>query len=73
MCSVPAGTTAFRRDSTPSVLVGITWKENTEGNTDIARSCSHELGGIVTGAQQGLTDVQSQGYSNYGAYYTDTP
>jgi len=69
VCSVPAGTTSFRRDSTPGVLIGIMWKENTENNADVARSCAHELAQIITGAHPELTDVQSQGYSNYGAFY----
>ena len=70
VCSVPAGTTAFRRDATPGVLIGVVWKENSEKNAEVARNCAHELAQIVTGAQPGLTDVQSQGYSNYGVYHT---
>lgn len=71
VCSVPAGTTAFRRDATPGVLVVIVWKENTNQNTEMARSSSHKLAEILAGAQPELTNVQRQGYSNYGAYSSD--
>ena len=60
-------TAAFRRDSTPSVLIALFWKENTEANTERARALSHQLARIVTGAHPELTQTQKQGYSNYGA------
>ncbi|KAG6918723.1 hypothetical protein DXG01_012208 [Tephrocybe rancida] len=65
--AVPAGTTAFRRDPTPSVLVLGIWKEDTEENTERGRKVAHELASIVAGGQEGVTEAQSLGYSNYDA------
>jgi len=47
--------------------MGIIWKENTEANTNTARSAAHELARIITGSHE-LTEAQSEGYSNYGAF-----
>ncbi|KAF8060169.1 hypothetical protein FPV67DRAFT_1674133 [Lyophyllum atratum] len=65
--SVPQGTTAFRRDPTPSVLVLNLWKENTVENTERGRAIAHELAQIVTGGQSGVSETQSMGYGNYDA------
>ncbi|RDB18319.1 6-hydroxy-D-nicotine oxidase [Hypsizygus marmoreus] len=64
--SVPPGTTAFRRDSTPTVLVVVSWKENTVENNDVARGLAAELGRLITAGEK-VTESQSLGYSNYDA------
>ncbi|GLB44343.1 putative oxygen-dependent FAD-linked oxidoreductase family protein [Lyophyllum shimeji] len=65
--SVPKGTTAFRRDPTPSVLILNMWKENTEENTQRGRRVAHELADIIAGGQAGVTAAQKMGYANYDA------
>ncbi|KAG5643862.1 hypothetical protein DXG03_009546 [Asterophora parasitica] len=65
--SVPFGTTAFRRDATPGVLVLGVWKEDSEANTERARTVASELAQIITSAQRGMTEAQSFGYGNYDA------
>ncbi|KAF5378484.1 hypothetical protein D9615_007137 [Tricholomella constricta] len=65
--SVPQGTTAFRRDPTPSVLVVGLWQEDSEANTERGRTLSHELARIVSSGQSGVTETQTLGYSNYDA------
>lgn len=68
--SVPAGTTAFRRDATPTILIVIVWKELTEENADHARGYAHELVKIATGGGQSeVTAAQSLGYGNYGMFF----
>jgi hypothetical protein len=70
---------AFRRDPTLNVLFMVSWKHQSEGDdaTQIqqnskalekARTLSHELYDIIGNAagEQGVTDVQKLGYSNYG-------
>ncbi|KAG6907434.1 hypothetical protein DXG01_008899 [Tephrocybe rancida] len=65
--AVPAGTMAFRRNPTSNVLVLGIWKEDTEENTERGRKAAHELASIVASGQEGVTEAQSLGYSNYDA------
>jgi len=65
IASVPNGTTAFRRDPTPSVMVAILWKTNSAENSDLARTLAYDIAAVIKGGQSEITASQSLGYSNY--------
>lgn len=67
--SVAKENTAYRRDATPGVLVVVLWKEDSDANTERARSVAHELTQIVAGGQPELSETQGLGYSIYGTCF----
>ncbi|RDB30225.1 6-hydroxy-D-nicotine oxidase [Hypsizygus marmoreus] len=63
--AVPAGVTAFRRDITPAVVALILWKDDSPDNTSKAKQMAHEITEIITRSQEGVTETECLGYSNY--------
>lgn len=64
--SVANGSTAFRRDPTPSVLFVLSWQQDSAGMSDRARAAARDLAAILVGGQSELKNSESLGYSNYG-------
>ncbi|KAG5651060.1 hypothetical protein H0H81_010042 [Sphagnurus paluster] len=65
--SVPQGTTAFRRDPTPTLLLMAQWEETSGIDTERAREITHEITSIVAGTQTELLEAERFGYGNYDA------
>lgn len=74
--SVPNGVTAFLRHPTPGVLILVAWEQDSETDNDMsmamvesARTLSNELCDIIgkTATQDGVTNIQKFGYTNYYA------
>lgn len=66
--SIDTSLTAFRRDPTHSVVVGVFWKEDKEENTEQARKWTHEIAKIMTDGQAGLTGSLGLGYTNNSTF-----
>ncbi|CAA7269963.1 unnamed protein product [Cyclocybe aegerita] len=62
--AVPIDATAFRREMAGNVLINILW-DVSQDRTEEARKLTHELCAIVLEGQQGISESESLGYSNY--------
>ncbi|EAU84314.1 FAD binding domain-containing protein [Coprinopsis cinerea okayama7 len=62
--SVPVHATAFRRETTPNVLLNFTW-EGDKDRTDEARALAKDIIDDVVAGQVGLSNSEKFGYTNY--------
>lgn len=66
--SVPIRATAFRRETTPNVLITLSW-DPSQDKTEEARAISKDIIDTIVERQNGLTSSEKFGYTNYGEFY----
>ncbi|KAJ3530515.1 hypothetical protein NMY22_g8542 [Coprinellus aureogranulatus] len=71
--SVDTSATAFRRQTSPNVLVMIKWDGSAPERTYEAKGLVTELADIFTASQEGLSASEKLGYSNYGHDVDEVP
>ena len=64
--SVPISATAFRRQLSPNVLTVLQWDGGASEKTGEAKSLIAELEDVFVRGQDGLSDSDKLGYTNYG-------
>ncbi|TEB23718.1 hypothetical protein FA13DRAFT_1797762 [Coprinellus micaceus] len=64
--SVPISATTFRRQLSPNVLASLQWDGGAPERTGEAKSLIAELEDVFVRGQDGLSDSDKLGYTNYG-------
>lgn len=64
--SVPISATAFRRQLSPNILASLRWDGGAPERTGEAKNLIAELEDVFVRGQDGLSDSDKLGYTNYG-------